>query len=163
MITWVRGSDKATLITLHYLIRLDISNFLLRYIFHSFFRSQRIKSTMNDLDANVGLILQIVYSLAKYSGFVFMPLVKDSSYSVRFKYFSLFMASLCLGLLTVFYVDIYLPSKRMIPSKIIELGANFLIKTTLVIPLMIKVCNYINRDSFVKYVVLMKFCCKLVS
>lgn len=111
---------------------------------------------------NVDLILNFVYFLAKYSGFVYMPLGVDSSISTRLQYFAVFSISASFSTFVIYYVDIYLSTVKLMPSKIVELGANLLIKIALTIPLLIKVNNYINRDIFVKYVIKMQWCCKMV-
>lgn len=111
---------------------------------------------------NVDLILNVVYFLAKYCGFVYMPLGVDLSISTRLKYLALFATSASFSLFVIYYVDIYLNTVKLMPSKIVELGANLLIRIALFIPLLIKVNNYINRDIFVKYVIKMQWCCKMV-
>lgn len=118
---------------------------------------------MDEASTNVNQILNLVYFLAKNAGFVYMPLGIDLSISSRIKYFLLFFASASFSLFVIYYVDISLSTTKLLPSEIVELGANLLIKVSMVIPLVIKINNYVNRDIFVKYVIKMQWCCKLVS
>lgn len=99
---------------------------------------------------NFKWVLKFVYSVAKYSGFLFTSIDFDSKQlkviSCKYNY-AIFLASFGLSLAANFYPG-YLPVADVAHSKILEIGVNLIIKALLVVVCVLKIAVLFQNDKF---------------
>jgi hypothetical protein len=110
-------------------------------------------------------ILIYIYRIAKNSGFVFISIKSEKSKTKleNGKQFLKFILSFTMSVFLAVYTDVYAETMNIIPSKIVEIGLNSMVRVTMLISMVIKLNNWIHRDTFFQFIKKIRWCNKKVN